>query len=66
VLDEEDASIPCTNCGWVKTENHEHGAPLSREERKFRKREAAAREERDRARRIADARRTLRELGAET
>lgn len=64
-LHEYDASIPCTACGWVESEDHAHGAPLSRKERKYRKREAAAQEARDRERRIQDARKTLKELGAE-
>jgi hypothetical protein len=59
-----DASIPCTNCGWVETEDYEFGAPLSRKERARRKREADQAEERQRFRRIEEARRTLQELGA--
>lgn len=63
-LHEYDASIPCTSCGWVETEEHEYGAPLSRQEKARLKRQELDDAERDRQRRIAEARRTLTELGA--
>jgi hypothetical protein len=60
-----DAAIPCTNCGWVETEDNQHGAPLSRKDKRLLREDEAAREESDRYRRIQEARQTLKELGAE-
>lgn len=62
-LHEYDASIPCTSCGWVETEDDIHGAPLSRKDIKRLREEAEETDEQDRFRRISEARQTLKELG---
>jgi hypothetical protein len=59
-----DASVPCTACGWVETEDYEHGAPMSRQDKKMWERVAEEEDRRDRERRITEARQTLKELGA--